>query len=456
MIDLSNVIALALGSDDVLQIQDAVGTVLWQKTIYYNVNISAGSNGTVSVNGVSGNYSQSVPSGTVLAIEGTGNTGYNFNEWSDGNTDNPRTITVTGDLTLTASFASAALPNYFYVEDISGTDNTLSVTKLEDNAPTIEVFKSTDGTNWSSMGTTSTTGITATIPANGKLYLKATADCWGYRYFRGNIITASGNHNVGGNIMSLIYGSSFIDKTDFPEGTSYNFRDLFTGNTHLISAANLILPPTVTNDCYTYTFGDCTSLTQAPAILPATTLVERCYWDMFGNCTSLTQAPTLPATTLATECYHHLFGGCTSLAKVITYATDISAADCLTDWLDSVSSTGTFYNMACTTYPSGSRGIPAGWTELHTLNNTINVTIHNVDLSVSGATYQIDGGTEQPINETGDGITEFTIPVTATDLTINGSRMTIEATGVCGYTSGRTMSVSKMSDNVDIDITSMM
>ena len=49
MIDLSNVIALALGSDDVLQIQDAIGTVLWQKIIYYNVNISAGSNGTVSV-----------------------------------------------------------------------------------------------------------------------------------------------------------------------------------------------------------------------------------------------------------------------------------------------------------------------------------------------------------------------------------------------------------------------
>lgn len=356
------------------------------------------------------------------------------------------------------SSTPVVLPNYFYVEDISGSANTLSVTKLEDNAPTIEVFKSTDGTNWSSMGTTSTTGITATIPANGKLYLKATADCWGYHYYRGNIITASGNHNVGGNIMSLIYGSSFIDKTDFPEGTTYNFRDLFTGNTHLISAANLILPPTVTNDCYTYTFGDCTSLIQAPAILPATTLAKRCYWDMFGNCTSLTQAPTLPATTLDTGCYHHLFGGCTSLAKVITYATDISAADCLTDWLDSVSSTGTFYNIACTTYPSGNSGIPAGWTELHTLNDTINVTITNTG-NYTGATYQIDSGTAQPINETGT--TSFTVPVTATTLTIhrNGKGVT-DVLGICGYSEDSdwdaAFPVGKMTDNVSIDIMSLM
>ena len=103
-INFSNVTAIAFGVEDVLQIQDSLGTVLWQKVIYYNVSISAGSNGTVSVNGVSGDYSQSVPAGTVLTIEGTGTTGYDFDEWSDGNTDNPRTITVTGDLTLTASF----------------------------------------------------------------------------------------------------------------------------------------------------------------------------------------------------------------------------------------------------------------------------------------------------------------------------------------------------------------
>lgn len=469
MVDLSNVIALALGSDDVLQIQDAVGTVLWQKTIYYNVSISAGSNGTVSVNGVSGDYSQSVPSGTVLTIEGTGNTGYDFDEWSDGNTDNPRTITVTGDLTLTASFESAALPNYFYVEDISGSANTLSITNTSN-----DVYCSTDRVNWTLYNGT------ATIPANGKLYLKANINSWD-----GRNISASGNHNVGGNIMSLLYGDNFENQTSFPSRSNSNFAGLFVDNTHLISAVNLIFPATTLTDrCYNYMFGKCSSLTTAPTILPATTvtyscyggmfedcsslatapvlpattLADRCYENMFWRCASLTQAPVLPATTLISWCYRNLFNSCTNLNTISTYATDITADNCLIDWVGGVSATGTFYNMACTTYPSGNSGIPAGWTELHTLNDTINVTITNTG-NYTGATYQIDSGTAQPINETGT--TSFTVPVTATTLTIhrNGKGVT-DVLGICGYSEDSdwdaAFPVGKMTDNVSIDIMSLM
>jgi hypothetical protein len=37
-------------------------------------------------------------------IEATANSGYRFAQWNDGNTDNPRTITVTSDIVLTAGF----------------------------------------------------------------------------------------------------------------------------------------------------------------------------------------------------------------------------------------------------------------------------------------------------------------------------------------------------------------
>ena len=69
----------------------------------FSVSVTAGQNGSVSVNGVSGNYSQTVSYGTVLTVEATGNTGYSFTQWSDGSSANPRTVTVTSDLSLTSA-----------------------------------------------------------------------------------------------------------------------------------------------------------------------------------------------------------------------------------------------------------------------------------------------------------------------------------------------------------------
>lgn len=202
------------------------------------------------------------------------------------------------------------LKDYFYVGNASGQDNTISITDRYTigTANPIEVFKSNDGINWSSMGTTSATAITATIPANGKLYLKATVDRW-----RTNKITSNGNINVGGNIMSLLYGDNFETQTSF--SSDYSFGSFFSQNTKLVSAADLVLPATtLTENCYYRMFYGCTSLTTAPA-LPATTLAQSCYDSMFSGCTSLTAAPTLPATTLTPYCYYRMFENCTSLTQ---------------------------------------------------------------------------------------------------------------------------------------------
>ena len=63
-------------------------------------------------------------------ISATGNYGYHFDKWSDGNKDNPRTITLTQDTTITAYFAV----------DKSGTcgkDNLLQWSFTEDGTLTI-------------------------------------------------------------------------------------------------------------------------------------------------------------------------------------------------------------------------------------------------------------------------------------------------------------------------------
>ena len=124
--------------------------------------------------------------------------------------------------------------------------------------------------------------------------------------------SSSGRFSVEGNVMSLLYGDDFADKTDLT-GKEYAFYGLFSGCTGLTSAEHLCLPATtLANFCYSSMFYGCTSLTTAPS-LPATTLADWCYQYMFYSCTSLTTAPSLPATTLTKCCYSSMFQGCTTL-----------------------------------------------------------------------------------------------------------------------------------------------
>lgn len=366
------------------------------EAIMHNVSVSADANGIVSVNGVSGDYSQSVMQGTVLTLTATPNANYQFSGWSDGNNSNPRSLTVTEDTSLTASFElDYNLLDYFYVEDTSGSNNTLSIIKSYSTAPTVKVYTSTNNkTNWTELGSTSTTALTINIPANGKLYLKANTSAWGSVISSGgnithqhNTITCSGRHIVGGNIMSLLYGDNFTDVTTY--GSNNVFKGLFNRNYTLESAENLKLPSTnatqycyrmmfsectglikppalpattLSNECYAYMFQGCTNLTTAPA-LPATTLNKYCYMQMFYNCRSLTTAPVLEAKYLYEGSYYGMFYGCNSINRVTSYANTISATYCLFQWLYGVTGTGDFYNLGTATYPIGASGIPNGWTE---------------------------------------------------------------------------------------------
>ena len=62
--------------------------------------------------------------GTEITLTATANLGYRFAQWSDGNTDNPRIVTVTENKTYTAEFAleefalyaTSALPELGYVK----------------------------------------------------------------------------------------------------------------------------------------------------------------------------------------------------------------------------------------------------------------------------------------------------------------------------------------------------
>ena len=139
------------------------------------------------------------------------------------------------------------------------------------------------------------------------------------------------------------------------------YQNMFTDCISLATAPEL--PATVlAYYCYCDMFNGCISLTTAPE-LPATTLDINCYYGMFSGCSSLTAASELPATTLQKDCYRSMFKNCTNLNHIVCLATDISAARCTYDWVNKVSSTGTFVkHPSMNGWTTGTDGIPSGWT----------------------------------------------------------------------------------------------
>ena len=165
-------------------------------------------------------------------------------------------------------------------------------------------------------------------------------------------------YNMFNGCTSLTTAPSVLPATTL---ASYCYYAMFYGCTSLTTAPELPAT-TLAWGCYHYMFYGCTSLTTAPE-LPATTLVSYCYREMFRGCTSLTTAPELPATTLTIGCSYGMFNGCSKLNYIKMLATDISASECLYKWVDGVASSGTFIkNTAMTSLPSGTSGIPNGWT----------------------------------------------------------------------------------------------
>ena len=200
---------------------------------------------------------------------------------------------------------------YLFIENKSPETAKVSIKKEMSSAPTIEVFYSLNRRTWTSMGTTSETAISAAIPSNSRMYLKATANAWGSSLLYYNRINVNKTFRIGGNIQSILHSDNYRNYTNLT--TNYVFTSLFSSNSNLVDAKDLILPTyNVTNYCYDQMFYGCSSLTEAP-VLPVKTMREGCYSGMFRDCSKLVNAPELPATTLDNSCYEAMFENCTSL-----------------------------------------------------------------------------------------------------------------------------------------------
>ena len=236
--------------------------------------------------------------------------------------------------------------DYFTI--VSTSDNNVIGWKASNASVAKTISVSTDdGQTW--IDKTSTSGGTtlATLNTGDKLLIKGSNTAYGasssnYKYF-----TSTGQFNVEGNIMSMIYGDNFSGQTVLSQ--PYTLKYLFY-NAKVVDASNLVLPATtLENYCYQSMFRDCTSLTTAPAILPADALITYCYTLMFAGCTSLTTAPALPATTLANNCYLSMFNGCTSLTTAPTLPATKLADGCYYNMFKGCTSLTTAPTLPATT-----------------------------------------------------------------------------------------------------------
>ena len=230
---------------------------------------------------------------------------------------------------------------YFTIESLED-GNQIGITR--EDRPSISI--STDKQTWTTVTPNAAPTYFITLNAGEKVYIKGSNNQY-YVDDSNGYFTSTGQFNVSGNIMSLIYADDFQNQTTL--WSSEVFGNLFYNANKLISAEHLVLPATtLADDCYASMFAGCTSLTTPPE-LPATTLAKYCYEYMFYGCSSLTKAPELPATALLAECYRGMFGGCTSLTKAPELPATTLKDFCYTSMFSACSSLTTAPELPATT-----------------------------------------------------------------------------------------------------------
>jgi hypothetical protein len=248
---------------------------------------------------------------------------------------------------------------YFVIKSVSGNP---TVTVNKNGSPTGSMSYRKNGTgNWTNITTTTS------ISTQEGDYLE----------FKGDIINSSVSNyytfstdiensiEAGGWLMALSKNGE-VDDTNNTIGNS-KFMRLFSDCSGLVSAQHLKMASDTYEECYSYMFSWCTSLTTAPQLL-STTLAENCYISMFEGCRSLTNAPELPAKILAPYCYYCMFLACESLTNLsVKFLTSSNFGYYLDAWLSDVYTQGTLYCPSSATYSASDLGLPNTWTLSKTL-----------------------------------------------------------------------------------------
>lgn len=323
----------------------------------------------------------------------------NIKEFHIGNTE---VVKIEDSNSVVLWEKTSQIKDWFYVERGNGLSDATTVSvkfqrygtiNTGSGVPTVIEY-SNNGKDWSRV----TINAWITIPLGGKTYFRANGTRWTDARSNGyyNII-GSNPFNIGGNLLSMLYGDSFTgEETTLPSGSTLTFANLFYGSGYLKSGTDLRIPITAINEkCFYRTFYNCTKLTKLPINLFKTiktygvnafeecfksctsfntalnfaangTIPAYCMKNTFNGCTSLTRTGELPGGTLSTQSFYQTFYNCNKLVYIDAHKIySISASSCTTYWVSGVGSGGqmlVYYRGASYVgWTTGTSGIPSGW-----------------------------------------------------------------------------------------------
>ncbi|MCR4665459.1 MAG: leucine-rich repeat protein [Paludibacteraceae bacterium] len=265
----------------------------------------------------------------TLAFQADAAEGWQFKQWSDGNTDNPRTLTLTQDITLTAEFESAACEtvasgtcgdNLTWELDchgvltISGTGamdkwKTYSYVPWKDYAASITSVILPDGLTNIGLGAFyGCTGLTAIEIPNSVTAIgyQAFHDC----YSLASVAMSSNVTSIGEYAFK---NCSALTAIDIPEGVTAIEKQAFFSCSRLTS----VVIPNSAQYIGDLAFFNCADL----ATVTFGENIGEVRYQAFYGCISLTDAHLPNSVTAIGE---QAFSGCTAL-KTVTMSDNVTS-----------------------------------------------------------------------------------------------------------------------------------
>ena len=264
----------------------------------------------------------------TLAFRADAAEGWQFTQWSDGNTDNPRTLTLTQDITLTAEFESAACEtvasgtcgeNLTWELDCNGTLTisgtgamdkwkTYSYVPWKDYAASITSVILPDGLTNIGLGAFyGCTGLTAIEIPNSVTGI-------GYQAFNGcySLVSVAMSSNVTSIGEYAFKNCSALTAIDIPEGVAAIEKQAFFSCSRLTS---VVIPNSAQyiGDLAFYNCADLATVTFGESI-------SEVRYQAFYGCISLTDAHLPNSVTAIGE---QAFSGCTAL-KTVTMSDNVT------------------------------------------------------------------------------------------------------------------------------------